>query len=62
MHISGEAVKALLAITEVQATDDAIISLDFDGTGPAVHITDEAGKPIRLRQLREMASAFKMWI
>lgn len=60
-HISGDAVLALLAITEVQASDDAIISLDFDGAGPSVQIKDEEGNPIRLWQLREMANAFKMW-
>ena len=60
-HISGEAVRALLAITEVRASDDAIIALDFDGVGPAVRLVGEDGEPVRLWQLREMASAFKMW-
>jgi hypothetical protein len=61
-HVSGQAVKALFALTECKASDDAIISLDFEGKGSSVQIKNEDGTPLRLGQLREIAAAFGAWL
>lgn len=61
-HISGAAVAALFAVTEVKACDDAILCLDFEGKGKPVRIKNEQGNPVRLGQLRELAAAFGAWL
>ena len=59
--IPGYAIQNLMALTEVQANDDAEVCIKFDNTDKATPITKKDGTPLTLGDLRELAAAFGAW-
>ena len=61
-HISGETVQALMSLTEVKASDDVAVCLEFDNSEKAVRIIKDNGEPLTLGDLRQLAAAFGCWL